>query len=553
MKRIIIFWGIVLTMFISCDDMNSIHQKYIDAGERVYMGLADSLTAFAGNGRVKLVWYVGADPKIEKTVIYWNLRQDSVVKPFGENNQRDSIIIPLPEGTYDFEVVNKSEKNEKSLTSSIRAISYGESYQRSIAVRPINSLNIVSLNAATQSTTVQIRWGAVSSGCINTLVSYKKRSTGETVNRYVDAYETVTNLTDVGNRLKDPDDMISVSSFYLPSGSIDIFTTSVRQEQVVVYSSSGTVTYNANHPYSGNEVSFDDVAKIIRRTDENTFECNRVADADETSNTLFKLTLSENNTFSISGYFDGMLNALSNPEGTSTFNPVTRNIDLQYRRLTSETGAYSVITENMVPKTTAFEAEVLKPFGDMRYLIPYDNNTTHYPNTGYCEFDDICDGVVGDNGYLSQLGATGTSFTLDLHEVFKLSRMIYWSCVRADVTNPLDIYQNANAIKFEIWGTRTLDLTKPTSYWVDNENPVGTFKADWEYLGLHTVPQQNIATVAEMVEIGMAGFKFNFPESAEPCRYVRIFVRDVALWSNSAYKDWYRVGELSFFGDNTVE
>src|SRR5690554_805055 len=101
-----IFLGIltvcVYFLFPGCSDMNDIHQHYIDREKALYLGMTDSLVALSGEGRVKLKWYVNADPKIEQTVIYWNMRQDSVVKTFvrvEKGIQADSIIIDdLPEG-----------------------------------------------------------------------------------------------------------------------------------------------------------------------------------------------------------------------------------------------------------------------------------------------------------------------------------------------------------------------------------------------------------------------------------------------------------------------
>jgi hypothetical protein len=531
--------------------MTGIHQKYLDMGEKVYLGITDSIEAFPGWEKVKLRWYVNADPKIETTVIYWNLRRDSVVKPFVREQdgiQKDSVIIPLPEGTYQFELINVNSRNEKSLISSIQGISYGDTYIRSLNVRPITSLSIISFDASELATTVRITWGTISSGCIDTRVSYKKHSTDETLELSVNSDETMTTLTDVGNRLKHPDDFISVSSLYTPTGSIDTFSTSVQREQIVVYVASGTrADYNVDGIFTGNVV-YVDQDKTLRMIGENIFECNRVADAAVTSNTQFRLTLKEDHTFDIAGYFNGMLNTITNSDGISSYDPVTGNLTLRYKRTTSSTGSYAIIEENFISKTTPFEAEAPKPFGDMRASIPGDNISQY--SADYA-FSKLHDGIVGDNGYLSASASTGNSFTLDLKQVFKLSRMVLWPAIRPYTTNPSDIYGNANVRSLEIWGIKTIDLSKPANYWQDNINPTGTFKEDWEYLGLHNVTVTTPASVPEMVEIGNAGFRFNFPETAAPVRYIRCFVRNASGNAPPA-NNLYRIGELSFFGDNTI-
>ena len=141
-KKIINFAGalLALTLAVSCDNMNDVHQKYIDAGERVYLGKTDSLTAFSEIGQVKLVWYVNADPNIENTVIYWNTRRDSVIHPFvrtWDGIQKDSAIIELEEGEYLFELVNTNRKGERSLPATIQGSAYARLRDITVNTSPL--------------------------------------------------------------------------------------------------------------------------------------------------------------------------------------------------------------------------------------------------------------------------------------------------------------------------------------------------------------------------------------------------------------------------------
>ena len=118
-------------LLVSCDGMNDIHQKYIDAGEQVYLGKTDSVQAFAGEGSVKLTWYATGDPKVETTVIFWNMRKDSIERPFVRKHdgvQKDSVTIYLPEGTYIFELVNKNSRGERSLPVTVQGRSLAAMY-----------------------------------------------------------------------------------------------------------------------------------------------------------------------------------------------------------------------------------------------------------------------------------------------------------------------------------------------------------------------------------------------------------------------------------------
>lgn len=120
-KYIVFLLLYLLVSFISCDDMNDIQSKFADREEQVYLGKVDSIEYFPGNGRVKLTWYVSSDPKIDKTIIYWNMRNDSIIKEFNRSTsgvQKDSVIIDnLSEGTTLFEFKNVSNSGESSLYS----------------------------------------------------------------------------------------------------------------------------------------------------------------------------------------------------------------------------------------------------------------------------------------------------------------------------------------------------------------------------------------------------------------------------------------------------
>lgn len=123
----------------SCDDMEDIHRKYADKEEQIYLGKVDSLKSFSGLNRVKLTWYNNSDPKIQNTVVYWDLKNDSIIKPFHRTTpgvQKDSIIIEnLSEGAHLFECRNINERKESSLFSIVNGISWGEEFINSLSPR----------------------------------------------------------------------------------------------------------------------------------------------------------------------------------------------------------------------------------------------------------------------------------------------------------------------------------------------------------------------------------------------------------------------------------
>lgn len=133
----------VFLLTTSCDNMNDIQSKYTNQEEQIYLGKVDSIRMWPGLGRAKITWYISADPKIEQTIIYWNMRKDSIVKDFVRNApglQRDSIIVEnLPEGTQLFEFRNINSSRQTSLYSSSSVISWGENFAKKLYARSITS------------------------------------------------------------------------------------------------------------------------------------------------------------------------------------------------------------------------------------------------------------------------------------------------------------------------------------------------------------------------------------------------------------------------------
>jgi hypothetical protein len=79
-----------------------------------------------------LTWYLSADPKIEQTIIYWNLHRDSIVRDVKRDTSglmKDSIIIDsLPEGTSLFEFKNVNKDGETSLYSNATVSVWGPQF-----------------------------------------------------------------------------------------------------------------------------------------------------------------------------------------------------------------------------------------------------------------------------------------------------------------------------------------------------------------------------------------------------------------------------------------
>lgn len=216
------------------------------------------------------------------------------------------------------------------------------------------------------------------------------------------------------------------------------------------------------------------------------------------------------------------------------------------------------VSDTIYYETTPFyETEIAKPFVDMRAVIPYDNKTSLYGET--YNLDKMWNGIIGpsNDGFITEAGDYGTSFTFDLKKVVKLSRMIMWPRM---VPDKVHTFASHNPLEFEMWGTTKLDPQKLAipDYWLDDFSapegtviPEHTFKDDWTYIGWFEPERIDLqgASRSEILQRGYDGHHFDISIDVAPVRYIRVFIRRTAFGS-PPYQ--LIVGEWSFFGDDTV-
>jgi len=227
------------------------------------------------------------------------------------------------------------------------------------------------------------------------------------------------------------------------------------------------------------------------------------------------------------------------------------------------------ISDTTVLKTTPFfETVVPKPYADFRASIPYDNTTTLSGRTITTLWDNIVN--TASHGWLTQSGGgSGISMTIDLKQVVKLSRIV----IHGYHLN--SVYGQANITQFEAWGSKTMDFAKLADrpYWLDeyavrNKNirdldginettqlPARTFKDDWQYLGWHAIPRYDRMVPPDpqgALNLAANGTEYEIPLNAGPVRYIRIFVREIAGAMPPPVNNYWSMGEITVYGDNTV-
>ena len=204
-KIVAIFLGGILS---ACDDMYSVHQQYLDEGETIYLGIPQVQQVQGGKERVQIVWKLNADPKIKKCCIYWNERKDSMeVLP----NYTDTVmkqIIPLKEGTYQFELDAKGDNGLTSLSNVASGRSYGSNYQNTL-------FNVLLKEQSKTEEGLVMIWGT-EEGCAFTELEYVNVS-GNKKNIRLGGNETTLVLNDYV-----PGGDFTWKSYYLPEAfSID--------------------------------------------------------------------------------------------------------------------------------------------------------------------------------------------------------------------------------------------------------------------------------------------------------------------------------------------
>ena len=206
------FLPVCLLLFLTgCDDQNFMHQKYLDEGERVYPGMADSVEYSAGNERVQFSWMLNADPRIDRSVFYWNDGKDSAVISTNRTHAgilADTAILNVKEGTYTFSLVTKDDKNSKSLSVERTVQVYGPTY--------ISRLNNRGQSWSFDDGTLTVSWAAVESALIQYSTVYYTDRSNQAKSIRVEIADTQTVIEDVREG-----DSFSISTTYLPDGGLD--------------------------------------------------------------------------------------------------------------------------------------------------------------------------------------------------------------------------------------------------------------------------------------------------------------------------------------------
>ncbi len=207
---------VALLGFPSCSDMNDNYEVFLKDGETIYPGKADSLKTFSGNHRIMLQWLLVSDPTVSRAKIYWNTKQDSLELPIQRTLGVDTVrvIVPnLDERTYTFTIYTFDNKGNKSVSSEVSGVAYGDVYISSLLRRAYTKVAVTSGKLV-------ITWKAAQKQSVGDELVYTV-NTGTEKTILVPVTETTTTLADyqTGTSFK-------YRSLYLPEETaIDTFYT----------------------------------------------------------------------------------------------------------------------------------------------------------------------------------------------------------------------------------------------------------------------------------------------------------------------------------------
>jgi len=231
-----------IILFFSCSDKDEYVEPEGSSKKTEYAEKAKKLFYFAGHDRIQVGFVLGTDANINKSVMYWNQKKDSVVINIDRSKMTSdtvSHIFPdMPEDTYSFEIYNYDTSGNRSDAASLTAKSYGTYYIAELNNRGIESTE----NIDEDKGDVLINWHDSLMRTVGVKLEYTDKA-GQVKSIFVNNKESVTSLTNC-----DADVPLSYQTLHIPEpNAIDIFLAGVVTEKIAA----PLVVKELPKPYAG--------------------------------------------------------------------------------------------------------------------------------------------------------------------------------------------------------------------------------------------------------------------------------------------------------------
>lgn len=211
---------ICLMALVGCDEMNSLHQQYLDEGEKVYAAQIDSSKIRSGYQRQQLDLFFMAQ-RILRGKITWNFGRDSLEIDFPAPGKTPfSVVIPdLEEGDYTYKLITYDKYGNHSIPMEMVGKVYGKNYQDGLVNKRIETMRTE--NDGSTVVTV-LKWRRTENS-VGVNMTYTNRE-GKEITVFIPEKEEETKLTDnvTGGKF-------SYSTLFLPdTACIDTIAASAK-------------------------------------------------------------------------------------------------------------------------------------------------------------------------------------------------------------------------------------------------------------------------------------------------------------------------------------
>ncbi|MFV0418946.1 MAG: DUF4998 domain-containing protein [Dysgonomonas sp.] len=170
---LLLFVGFILK---SCTGMDEVYKEFLKP-EIIYVGKADSLKVFPGNGRL-IINFELTDPSITHATFYWNNKSDSAKMNISMEKTKEIIDVEienLSEGTYSFDAFTYNEKGNSSIKATVVGRVYGEKFADALLDTPVKGAYVNDKDH----TKVDVDWGNPDATALGMEIIYTNSSDEE--------------------------------------------------------------------------------------------------------------------------------------------------------------------------------------------------------------------------------------------------------------------------------------------------------------------------------------------------------------------------------------
>lgn len=136
---------VCLTAYWGCRKQDATYREFLEDGSIIYAGKADHINVYPGRNRIKLDWIIPADPDVDRAIVYWNNRRDSLRVEANDADEVRAMEVLIPdmnEGAYTFEIYTFDTFGNRSVKAETTGRVYGDLYSASLVNRPVASMMI---------------------------------------------------------------------------------------------------------------------------------------------------------------------------------------------------------------------------------------------------------------------------------------------------------------------------------------------------------------------------------------------------------------------------